>query len=140
MRVLLDTCIVAELQKPKPHPAVLEAVSRADDEDLFLSVLTIGEITRGIAQLAAGKKKRQLAAWLRGLEEDFSDRLLAVDHETATIWGEITARARRQGTTVPAVEGLLAATALRHGLNLMTRNARHVAVAGVLVVNPWETD
>jgi predicted nucleic acid-binding protein len=140
VRVLLDTCVLAELQKPQPNPAVREAVARADDDDLFLSVLTIGEITKGIALLAPGKKKRRLAAWLRGLEENFSDRLLAVDREAAAIWGEITAKAQKQGIVVPAVDGQLAATALRHGLHLMTRNTKHVAATGVLVINPWQKD
>jgi toxin FitB len=65
--------------------------------------------------------------------------LLNIDHEAAIIWGEVTARARKQGVTIPAVDGLLAATALRHGLHFMTRNTKHVAATGVLLINPWES-
>jgi len=139
MRVLLDTCILAELRRSQPNPAVRSAVEQVDDANLFLSVLTVGEIAKGIARLAAGRKKTQLTMWLQGLETQFSDRLLSVDHETATIWGGITAQAQSQGITVPAVDGLLAATALRHGLHLMTRNAKHVTATGVLLINPWVT-
>lgn len=138
MRVLLDTCVLAELRKPKGNPAIREAVSQFDDADLFLSVLTIGEIAKGVSLLPASRKKKQLTGWLRGLEELFSDRVLSVDHEAATIWGEITARAQKQGIVIPAVDGLLAATALRHGLHFMTRNTKHVAATGVLLINPWE--
>lgn len=138
MRVLLDTCVLAELRNPKGNPAVREAVDQLDDADLYLSVLTLGEIAKGVGLLDAGRKRKQLTAWLRGLEELFADRLLEVDHEAATIWGEVTARAQKQGVVIPAVDGLLAATALRHGLYFMTRNTKHVAVTGVLLTNPWD--
>jgi predicted nucleic acid-binding protein len=85
-----------------------------------------------------GRKKKALASWLNGLETQFADRILAIDAETARLWGEITARARKSGEVIPAVDGLVAATALRHGLHVMTRNIRHFESSGALVLNPWQ--
>ncbi len=88
MKALIDTCTVAELRKPDGDPAVKAAVAEIPDADLYLSVLTVGEIAKGIALLAAGKKKT-LGSWLVGLESQFGDRILAIDAETARIRGEI---------------------------------------------------
>jgi toxin FitB len=93
VKVLLDTCVVAELRRPEGHPSVQAAVSELADGDLFLSLLTVGEIAKGISLLPTGKKRRSLASWLNGLETRFADRILGVDLETARLWGELTARA-----------------------------------------------
>ena len=138
MKSLLDTCTLAELRKPDGNLAVKAAVMQVPDADLYLSVLTIGEIAKGIALLTTGKKKNALATWLVGLETQFADRILAVDVETARIWGEMTARAQQSGLVIPAADGLLAATALRHGLHVMTRNTKHFEASGALVINPWQ--
>lgn len=138
MKTLLDTCVLAELRLPDGHPGVKSAVAELSDGDLFLSVLTLGEIAKGIALLAAGRKKRALALWLNDLESTFGDRIISVDAETARIWGELTARAQQTGRAIPAVDGLLAATSLRHGLHVMTRNTRHFEASGALIVDPWQ--
>jgi predicted nucleic acid-binding protein len=138
VRSLLDTCVVSELRKPDGNPAVKSAVAEIADSDLFLSVLTVGEIAKGIALLDPGPKKKALSSWLAGLESQFRDRILAVDVETARIWGELTARAQKTGVTIPATDGLLAATALRHGLHIMTRNTRHFASSGAFIIDPWQ--
>jgi predicted nucleic acid-binding protein len=138
VKSLLDTCTVAELRKPDGNPSVKSAVVEIPDADLYLSVLTIGEIAKGIALLAACKKKKALGTWLVGLEAQFADRILAVDIETARIWGELTARAQRSGIIIPAADGLLAATALRHGLHVMTRNTKHFEASGALIIDPWQ--
>ena len=109
-----------------------------DDDSLYLSVLTAGEITRGIELLPEGRRRRELTAWLARLTEDFSERLLPVDRETGQIWGSLTASATRDGQTLPAVDGLIAATAKRSGLTVATRNTAHFLRAGVEVYNPWE--
>ena len=111
MRALLDTCVLSELRKPDGNPRVKAVVAELSDEDLYLSVLTVGEIAKGVALLAAGRKRRALASWLNGLETKFGDRILAVDAETARIWGELTARRQKAGEIIPAVDGLIAATA-----------------------------
>lgn len=139
MRVLLDTCTLAEVRKVDGNPAVRAAVQEVPDSDLFLSVLTVGEITRGVTLLAASKKKVALASWLASLESQFAERILGLDVETGRIWGELTARAQKKGVIIPTIDGLLAATALRHGLHVMTRNTRHFEASGALVVDPWPT-
>ncbi|WP_165253740.1 type II toxin-antitoxin system VapC family toxin [Paludisphaera soli] len=138
MKVLLDTCTLAEIRKPDGSQAVKTAVAEISDEDLYLSVLTLGEIVKGIALLAPGKKKKTLSSWLVSLESLFDERILPLDAETARIWGELTARAQKKGVVVPGVDGLLAAIALRHGLHVMTRNTKHFDASGALVVDPWQ--
>ncbi len=137
MRVLLDTCVLSELRRPKGHPGVRRAVDAFDNADLFVSVVSIGEIAKGIALLKESQNKRALLVWLQALERDYADRLLPVDLETSHIWGELTAAAQKVGKTVPANDGLIAATAQRHGLHIMTRNTEHFEPTGVLLVNPW---
>jgi toxin FitB len=138
VKSLLDTCTVSEIRKPDGNPAVKAAVSELADSDLFLSVLTVGEIAKGISLLEVGPKKKALTSWLAGLESRFGDRILPVDTETARIWGELTARAQRSGIIIPSTDGLLAATALRHGLHVMTRNTRHFEASGALIIDPWQ--
>lgn len=137
MRVLLDTCVLSELVRPKGHPAVQNAVGALEDDELFVSVLSIGEIVKGIALLKESRKRRELAAWLQELERNCGSRLLPVDLETCRIWGEVTAAAQKAGRQVAATDGLIAATALRHGLHVMTRNRSDFEPVGVLVINPW---
>ena len=138
MKTLLDTCVLSELRRPQGHQGVKAAVADLADGDLFLSVLTICKIAKGIALLAAGRKKKALASWLTGLQTNFGDRILGIDVETAQTWGMLTARAQRSGEIIPAVDGLLAATAARHGLQVMTRNTRHFKATGALVFDPWQ--
>ena len=138
MKSLLDTCTVAEIRNPDGNPSVKAAVAEIPDSDLHLSVITIGEIAKGIALLVNGKKKKALATWLVGLEVQFADRIVPVDTETARIWGEMTARAQKNGFVIPAADGLLAATALRHGLHVMTRNTKHFEASGALIIDPWQ--
>lgn len=139
MRVLLDTCVLAELRRPQGDPAVKAAVDLISDDALYLSALTLGEIAGGIARLPVGRKRRGLEAWMAGLEGQFADRILAVDGETARLWGELSARVRQAGLVLPAVDGLLAATGLRHGLHIMTHHTPHLAATGVPILDPWGT-
>lgn len=138
MKALLDTNILAELVKPDGNPAVHAALAEIPTPNLFLSVLTVGEIVKGIALLAPGAKKKRLAKWLAGIENEYGERVLPLDTETARIWGELTARAQRKGVVIPPADGLLAATALRHGLHVMTRNTKHFQASGALVIDPWQ--
>jgi predicted nucleic acid-binding protein len=138
VKTLLDTCTLAELRKPTPNPAVVSAVQAIPDAQLYVSVLSLGEIAKGVGLLATGKKREGLAAWLTALEIQFSDRLLDIDVETAKLWGELTARARKKGIVIPTTDGLLAATALRHGLHVMTRNVSDFQASGARILNPWQ--
>jgi predicted nucleic acid-binding protein len=140
MRVLLDTCVLSELRRPKGHPAVRGAVEALESDSLFVSVVSIGEIAKGIALLREGKNKRELQAWLQALERYYADRVLPVDLETSRTWGELTAAAQKAGKIVPASDGLIAATARRHGLHVMTRNTEHFEPAGVLLLSPWAVE
>jgi len=137
VRVLLDTCVVSELRRPKANPRVRRAVESLNSEDLFLSVISVGEIAKGIALLREAKKKEELDGWMHSLERDYTDRILGVDLETSHIWGELSAEAQKSGKILPATDGLIAATARRHGLHVMTRNTEHFKVTGALLVNPW---
>lgn len=138
MKVLLDTCVLTELRKSDSLARVKSAVAEVADPDLFLSVLTMGEIAKGIALLASGRKKKALSSWLNGLESNYGDRILGIDMDTARLWGELTARAAKTGEIIPAVDGLLAATAIQHGLRVMTRNTRHFEASGAIIVDPWQ--
>lgn len=133
MKLLLDTCILAELRHPKGNPAIKETLSSFDDKDIFISVITIGEISKGISLLPESRKKQELAHWLNGLEQQFSDRILPIDREVAFMWGELTARTKTNGFILPVSDGLIAATALCHGLHVMTQNMKHFKETGVFI-------
>ncbi len=138
MKTLLDTNVLAELVKPNGNPAVQAALDEIPTANVFLSVLTLGEIVKGICLLAPGKKKRHLTAWLAGLENAYGERILPLDVETVRIWGELTAISQKRGSVIPPIDGLLAATALRHGLHVMTRNTKPFEASGALVIDPWQ--
>jgi len=138
MRVLVDTCVISEIRHPNGLRQVKHAVSMLHPTDVFFSVITIGEIAAGIARLAPGARRDGLTAWLVGLEEGFGDRILPVDAAVAQRWGEMTARCRAAGTTLPVSDGLIAATASVHQLAVMTRNQKDFAATGIEIVNPWE--
>lgn len=138
MRVLLDTCVLSEIRHAKGDPAVKGVVAALDADALFISVLSIGEIAKGIARLEAGSRKRELEAWLQAVERYHAPRILPVDLEAARIWGGLSAAAQKTGNPLPAVDGLIAATAIRHGLYVMTRNVDDFKATGVLLLNPWK--
>ena len=137
MKVLLDTCVLSELRHPKGHPGVRRAVVAFHEEELFMSVISIGEILKGISLLAEGPRKHALASWLNTLERDYGDRILSVDRDICRRWGELTARAQRAGRAVSATDGLIAATALHHGLQVMTRDTADFEPTGVSLFDPW---
>jgi hypothetical protein len=133
---LLDTCVISELVKPRPSASVVEWVEAQPELELFLSVLTVGEIEEGVAALSAGKKRDALLAWARGsLPERFAGRVLAVDLAVAAAWGEFRGRSRQ---SLPVVDGLIAATARVHGLTVVTRNTADLRRFDVPVVDPWK--
>ncbi|MEM9657115.1 MAG: type II toxin-antitoxin system VapC family toxin, partial [Planctomycetota bacterium] len=117
---------------------VRERFESIAEENLFLSVLTIGELKKGIDKLKASGKKRSLSAWFDQLVESAQDRILTIDCETSLLWGEIAAKSEKGGKPIPAVDGLIAATAIRHGMRLMTRNVADFQFTGAMIVNPWE--
>jgi predicted nucleic acid-binding protein len=137
MAFLLDTCLLSEVWKPAPNAGVVDWLAASMEDDLFLSVLSLGELKRGIALLPDGRKKLRLLRDYGELRSRFSSRVLPVTDAVAERWGDLAAAGTRGGRHVHVVDGMLAATALVHGLTLVTRNVRDVAAMPVPVVNPW---
>ncbi len=132
---LLDTNVISELIKRQPEPQVTRWIESTDENLLFISVLTIGEIRKGTLSHPDAVRRAKLEAWLTGeLVVRFADRVLAIDVAVAERWGRLAAMARRP---LPVIDGLLAATAQQHDLTLVTRNVIDVAGTGVSVLNPW---
>ncbi len=135
MSYLIDTNVVSELTRPEPAPLVTAWFEEVADEALHLSVLTLGELRRGVEKLPGSKRKEKLRYWLEHeLPEWFGGRLLPVDAAVADAWGRLQATAER---TLPAIDSLLAATALHHHLRLVTRNTADFEIKGLETVNPW---
>ena len=135
---LLDTNVVSELVRPRPDPRVADWLDGTDEDLLFLSVLTLGEIRKGITTLTDPARKTRLEAWLSGnLLARFEGRILPIDQAIADRWGQITGTLAAEGSPLPVIDGLLAATALHHNLTVVTRNTRDVALTRVGVFDPW---
>jgi predicted nucleic acid-binding protein len=135
---LLDTNVISELVRKKPDPKVTAWIDATAEELLYLSVLTLGEIRKGIASLREGSRRVVLEAWLDSdVVLRFAGRILPIDQAVADRWGRIAARAAAARSPLPVIDGLLAATALDRNLTLVTRNTRDVAATGVPVFNPW---
>jgi len=138
MAYLLDTNVLSEPARPSPNPVVLAWLKDLDPLEPYLSVLTLGEIEKGLSLMPPGARKTALRGWLRhDLLERFRGRILSVDAEAAAAWGELDAQGQRIGRPLPVVDGLLLATASAHGLTLVTRNIRDCGDRGVEVLNPW---
>ena len=139
MKYLLDTCLISELVKKEPNPAVLAWLDVQDEQSLFLSVLNLGELQKGVNELVDGAKKDALDAWLRhDLVERFNNRILPVDQETALYWGRLQGGAEHKGEKLPVMDSLIAATAAVHGMLVVTRNTKDLERCGAQVCNPWE--
>ncbi|WP_428389360.1 type II toxin-antitoxin system VapC family toxin [Mucisphaera sp.] len=137
MKYLIDTNVLSELQRAGGSERVRERLASLEADSLFVSAITVGELTRGVALLRASKRKRALVSWLSATESSFRDRVLAVDRDVAAVWGTLSARLSKSGQTMGVADGLIAATAMRHGLTLMTRNVKDFEASGVVLLNPW---
>ena len=136
---LLDTNCISELVRPKPDPRVTEWMEAADEGLLYLSVLTLGEIRKGVAGLAQGKRRTNLETWLEvELQARFFGRILSIDGAIADRWGVLASESKRKGKALSVIDGLLAATALHHNLTVVSRNANVFIATQVQVLNPWE--
>ncbi|MFE0754569.1 type II toxin-antitoxin system VapC family toxin [Inquilinus sp. NPDC058860] len=131
---LLDTNILSETRRARAEPRVLSFLSAADPARLFVSVLTLGELRKGIdiRRRSDAETAAKLGLWADALEASFADRVLAVDAATAKLWGALSADRPR-----PVIDTLLAATAIVHDLTLVTRNTGDVTGTGVPVLDPW---
>ena len=136
---LLDTNCISEVVRSKPEPRVLEWKQAADETLLYLSVLTLGEIRKGLAWLPQSKRRTHLESWLEvELQARFSGRILPIDAAVADRWGVLAGAAKRRGISLSAIDGLLAATALQHNLTIVSRNVSDFANTQTPILNPWE--
>lgn len=138
MSWLLDTCVVSELIRPRPKASVVSWVLAHDESNLFLSVITIGELEKGIAKLPSSAKRTTLEHWVRHeLADRFRGRLLAIDVGVATHWGRIAGGSEVRGQPLPVIDSLIAATGLRHDLTVVTRNTTDMERCGARCYDPW---
>jgi toxin FitB len=137
LKLLLDTNVLSEMERPGANDQVRAAITALDPADLFISVITLGEVARGIALMTEGRRRQALAHWLVVTRQSFGTRVIAVDGAVAEEWGLLDADARRRGTPVQMAEGLIAATARVHALRVATRNVKDLLAAGAPVYDPW---
>ncbi len=139
MNYLLDTCVISELIKKQPNLKVLQWISDIEEANLFISVLTIGELHKGIEKLPESRKKNKLHKWVTyDMKKRFENKIIDFDLHTATIWGKIQARSEISGQKLPAIDSLIAATGMSHELIVVTRNTKDMESSGVELLNPWE--
>ena len=137
MNYLLDTCVISELVKPTPNIKVIDWIYGTPNERLFLSVITIGEIRKGLTRLPESKKKTKLTNWLNTLLEDYQSRIYSIDLTVAENWGNIQGIAEKKGYSMASLDSLIAAVAYTYNLILVTRNESDFAASNLPIINPW---
>lgn len=138
MKYLIDTCLISEGLRPRPDSGATAWMEACDRDRQYLSVLTLGELQKGLEKLGSTRRRDVLQAWLdRDVAEQFSGRILPVDSEVAVTWGRMQASLERAGKPIPSLDGLICATALTHNLVVVTRNTRDFESTGVQLLNPW---
>lgn len=136
MSYLIDTNVISELLKTKPKQSVLNWFNKIPDEEMFLSVITLGEIRKGVECVADTKRKEKLRLWLEHeLPAWFHQRILPITIEVSDRWGRLTNEVKRP---LPAIDSLIAATALHFDLALVTRNTKDFNYSALEIINPWE--
>jgi predicted nucleic acid-binding protein len=136
---LLDTNVVSEWVRPRPDRNVISWLADADEDRVFISVISFAEIRRGVEMLPAGRRRERLATWLaEELPARFEDRILDIDPQVAETWGVVMARGQKIGLTLGSMDAFLAATAEAHGLTLATRNVKDFERLGVSLLDPWQ--
>ncbi len=138
MKFLLDTCVVSELVKKQPDQKVASWVSSINENNFFLSVLTIGEIHKGVEKLPNSERKSRLKIWItHDLPERFYNRILDFDIATASLWGKIQAKSEMAGKSMPIIDGQIASTGIHNNLTVVTRNIADMEISGADLYNPW---
>jgi toxin FitB len=138
MNYLLDTCLISELAKSKPDENVVNWVLSENETGFYVSVLTFGELHKGIEKLPESKKKEELRNWVNDeLKNRFQSRIIGIDMRVSILWGKIQCIAEKKGKPMPAIDSLIAATALSHDLTVVTRNVSDMEQSGVRLLNPW---
>jgi toxin FitB len=138
---LLDTNVLSEWAKLRPDTGVIAWLAEADEDRVFISVVTIAELRHGIERLPAGARRNRLDIWLsEQVPARFDARVLSIDVETADTWGRVVVRGQASGRPVGTMDAFIAATAERHDLTLVTRNVSDFDVLGIRLLNPWSND
>lgn len=138
MKYLLDTCVISEMIRQKPSNKVVDWITGENETNLFISVLTFGELHKGIEKLDQSKRKEELHSWVENdLKERFLSRTLSIDLLVAQVWGKIQGLAEKSGRSLPAIDSLIAATGIAHHLTVVTRNTADMEASGVSLLNPW---
>jgi tRNA(fMet)-specific endonuclease VapC len=139
MKWLLDTCVISELVSKRPYNTVIDWIDSIEAENLYLSVITIGEIAKGIEKLSHSKRKRELHQWLtEDLLLRFDGRILVLDVDVLLAWGQLTGRLESKGKKMSAIDSLMAGTALHWNLTVVTRNVADYSQSGIPIFNPWD--
>lgn len=139
MNYILDTNVISELVAARPNPNVIEWIQSVDSNQVFLSVIAIGELKKGIEKLVDSDRKVRLDHWLHeDLLVRFENHLLLIDLQTMLLWGSLVAQLESIGQPISAIDSLLAATGLQWQYILVTRNKAHFERTGVALLNPWE--
>ena len=138
MNFLVNTNVFSEAIRSRPHPPVVAWLAEREAE-IYVSALTLGEIRYGIDKMPRGTRREHLESWLNRTFEIMEGRILSVNTSVANLWGQMRAGWAKAGITMPAVDGLIAATAKRHGLLIVTRNEKDFAGAGIRTLNPFRT-
>ena len=136
MSYLIDANVLCESSKPRPEAAVLQWLADHDAE-LHVSALSLGEMLKGIHLMDKGKRRSEIEVWYRRIERWAAGRILALDGDVMSTWGAFYAKHQRAGRKLPVMDSLIAATAVHHGLTIVTRNSGDFP-SDVPVLNPWE--
>lgn len=138
MNYLLDTCVLSEFTRRKPEEKVIRWMDSMEEEKLYLSAITIGEIQRGVEKLPETQRKTELLSWLNNsLINRFVNRILPLDAQTMLVWGSLSAKMEKSGKPMSLMDSLIAAVALQNNLIIVTRNTADFTPCGVQVLNPW---
>ncbi|MDW7762030.1 MAG: type II toxin-antitoxin system VapC family toxin [Acidobacteriota bacterium] len=138
MNYLLDTCLISELAKSKPDEKVVDWVLGENESSFYISVLTFGELHKGVEKLPESKKKEKLRIWIEEeLKNRFQNRIISIDMRVSILWGKIQCLAEKSGNPMPAIDSLIAATGMAYDLTVVTRNVADMEQSGVKLLNPW---
>lgn len=137
MSFLLDTVAASETRKQRPDAGYVDWLAAQEERNLYMSVMSLGELRRGVLALPAGARRASVEAWLTDVVEALGERIVPIDRKVVNCWAELTLAYRARGQVVGLVDELIAATALSHGLTLVTRNVRHFEASGCKLVSPW---
>jgi toxin FitB len=136
---LLDTNVVSEWVKPQPDRNVVSWLAKADEDLVFISVISFAEIRRGIELMNSARRRERLSIWLaEELPNRFEQRILSIDQHVAETWGIVMARSQKTGIALSSIDGFIAATAEEHSLTLVTRNTKDFKALGVPLLDPWQ--